>query len=174
MVDAGLNELMAKEISQGVSRTLGDVFGIRPVGGDYRVVTPVPEKFIALPDVSGFVELDNQARHRGALMISFPETTIYTIMGKFYRREFTAMDKAIVDGVGEMTNMIFGVMKTNLGKAGFAFKMSLPKVALGGQTPQQFDPLANQNQTIVLSIPFETDAGPFTVTLILHPVPQAA
>ena len=107
-------------------------------------------------------------------MISFPEKTIFSIMAKFYRREFTTVDKAIMDGVGEMTNMVFGVMKTNLGKAGFSFKMSLPKVALGGQAPAQFDPLSNQTQTIVLSIPFETDVGPFTVTLILHPVAQAA
>ena len=162
------NDVLAKEISLGVTRTLSDVFGVKPVTGTYSVAQAGEIKMSNVFDIAGFVELNNQEKHGGHLVVSFPEATIFEILGKFYRKQFTAFEKPVQDGVGELTNMIFGLMKANLGKEGFAFKMALPKVVLGNETPDQLK--SSRTQTLVLTIPYETEAGPFSVTLILYPM----
>jgi CheY-specific phosphatase CheX len=167
------NDVLAKEISHGVTRTLSDVFGVKPVTGLYSVESADEVKMSSLFDIAGFVELNNQEKHGGHLVVSFPQATIFSILGKFYRKQFTAFEKPVQDGVGELTNMIFGLMKANLGKEGFAFKMALPKVVLGNETPDQLK-AAGRNQTLVMTIPYETDAGPFSVTLILYPMASSA
>lgn len=163
------NDVLAKEISLGVTRTLSDVFGVKPVTGSYSVEQAGEIKMSNIFDIAGFVELNNQEKHGGHLVVSFPQATIFAILGKFYRKQFTDFEKSIQDGVGELTNMIFGLMKANLGKEGFAFKMALPKVVLGNETPEQLKG-ATRTQTLVLTIPYETEAGPFSVTLILYPM----
>ncbi len=165
-----LNELMAKEISHGVSRTLSDVFGVKTEMGAYRLET----ERSPLADISGFVELNNQEKHGGALIVTFPQSTIFAILGKFYRKQFTEYERSVKDGVGELTNMIFGLMKANLGKNGFAFKMALPNVVIGSQTSDGRLTPPMEVRKVVLTIPYETEAGPFSVTLILYPIDSAA
>jgi len=154
-----LNEGLVKEINFGVYSTFTSMFGLKPN----------PEKFFieqecqAKGDVSGIVGL-TQERVEGALIVSFPKETIFNILSKMYHKQFTEIDKSVKAGVGELTNIIFGVVKTNLNKNGFGFKMAIPTVIIGDQHT-----VAITNPGTTLVIPFQTESGPFSVLLTLYP-----
>jgi chemotaxis protein CheX len=154
-----LNESLVKEINFGVYSTFTSMFGLKP--------SPQPhfleQECLAKGDVSGIVGL-TQDRVEGALIVSFPKDTIFNILSKMYKKQFTDIDKSVKAGVGEMTNIIFGVVKTNLNKSGYSFKMAIPNVIVGEQHT-----VAITNPGTTLVIPFDTDSGRFSVLLTLYP-----
>ena len=165
------NELITQEITLGVRKTMGDAFGMKSVNELKRFNERRPEA--SALQVAGTIELNNTDTKQGMLFVSFPEETIFKIMGKFYRREFAVVERPVLEGVGEMTNMIFGVMKANLSRKGMAFRMALPNVLFGAQVMEKLD-LSGANESLMVVLPFESEAGPFSVTLILYPAAVAA
>ncbi len=154
-----LNEGLVKEINFGVYSTFTSMFGLKPNPEMHFI----EQECVAKGDVSGIVGL-TQDRVEGALIVSFPQETIFHILGKMYKKEFTEIDKSVKAGVGELTNIIFGVVKTNLNKNGFGFKMAIPNVIIGAQHTSA---ITNPGMTLV--IPFQTESGPFSVRLTLYP-----
>lgn len=154
-----LNEAMVKEVNFGVHSTFANMFGLKPNPGQHFF----KEECKFTGDVTGIVGM-TQDRVEGALIVSFPQATIFKILGKMYRREFTEVDKSVRAGVGELTNIIFGVLKTNLNKSGHSLKMAIPNVIVGDQ---HMVALSNPGSTLV--VPFETESGPFTVLVTLYP-----
>jgi chemotaxis protein CheX len=154
-----LNEDLVKEISFGVHSTFTSMFGLRPT----PAVHVLENECTVKGDISGIIGL-YQDHVEGALIVSFPLQTIFAILGKMYKREFTEVDKSVRSGVGELTNIIYGVMKTNLNKSGHGFKMAIPNVIIGSQHA-----IAATNPGTTLVVPFETDSGSFTVLLTLYP-----
>lgn len=154
-----LNENLAKEINFGVYSTFTSMFGLKPTPDKHFI----EQECHAKGDVSGIVGL-TQDRVEGALIVSFPRETIFNILSKMYKKQFTEIDKSVKAGVGEMTNIIFGVVKTNLNKSGHSFKMAIPNVIVGDQHTVA---ITNPGSTLV--IPFQTESGPFTVLLTLYP-----
>ena len=154
-----LNDHLAKEINFGVYSTFSSMFGLKPEAQPHKIA----DECVAEGDVSGIVGL-TQDRVEGALILSFPRQTIFAILGQMYKKQFTEIDKSVKAGVGEMTNIIFGVVKTNLNKNGFGFKMAIPNVIIGDTHTVT---ICSPGET--LSIPFKTDAGSFTVLLTLYP-----
>ena len=154
-----LNDKMVQEISYGVHRTLSSVFGLNPVAGKHFVA----DEHSSQGDISGFVTL-SQDRVEGALIVTFPQDTIFGILGRLYKRQFTEIDKSVRQGVGEVTNMVFGVFKTNLINYGFSFKMVIPSVVIGEAHKVS---IYMPGKTLV--IPFETEVGSFKVMLLLYP-----
>ena len=154
-----INDNLVKEINYGVYSTLTSMFGVKPTPGQHYVEPECNAK----GDISGIVGL-TQDRVEGALIVSFPRETIFQILGKMYRKDFRDIDKSVKAGVGELTNIIFGVVKTNLNKNGFTFKMAIPNVIIGEQHSVT---ISNPGSTLV--IPFETDSGPFSVMMTLYP-----
>ena len=153
-----LNDGLVNEINFGVNSTFTSMFGLKPQIEKHAIESQCLSK----GDVSGIVGL-TQIRVEGALVVSFPRATIFTILGKMYRKEFTEVDKSVKAGVGELTNIIFGVIKTNLNKNGFGFKMAIPNVIVA---EQQSVAIANPGVTMV--VPFQTDSGPFSVMLTVY------
>ena len=154
-----LNEALVKEINFGVYSTFTSMFGLKPTPEAHVL----EQECIAKGDVSGIVGM-TQDRVEGALIVSFPSATIFSILSKMYKKQFTEIDKSVKAGVGELTNIIFGVVKTNLNKSGFGFKMAIPNVIIGDQHT-----VAITNQGATLVIPFQTDSGSFHVLLTLYP-----
>src|SRR4051812_30078869 len=112
-----LNETLAKEIAYGVHSTLSNMFGIKPEMGEYRI-----EKNTSIKaDVSGIIVVMRDVAD-GTLVVSFPKETIFAMLSKMYRKPFTEIDNSVRMGVGELTNIIYGVMKSNLNKSGYSFK----------------------------------------------------
>lgn len=154
-----LNDKMVQEISYGVHRTLSSVFGLNPIVGKHYLA----EDLASQGDISGFVTL-TQERVEGALIVTFPQATIFGVLSRLYRKQFTEIDKSVRQGVGEMTNMVFGVFKTNLVNYGYSFKMMIPSVVVG-----EAHKVAIYMPGKTLVIPFETEVGSFKVMLLLYP-----
>jgi len=154
-----LNEALVKEINFGVYSTFTSMFGLKP-NPEAHFIEGV---CLAKGDVSGIVGL-TQDRVEGALIVSFPSDTIFAILSKMYRKQFTEIDKSVKAGVGELTNIIFGVVKTNLNKNGYGFKMAIPNVIIGDQHTVA---ITSPGSTLV--IPFKTESGTFSVLLTLYP-----
>ena len=72
--------------------------------------------------------------------------------------EYTKLDNEIVDGAGELTNMIFGQAKVELNQLGHGIKTAIPSVILGKDHS-----LSGMTKEPVVIVPFETEFGLFYV-----------
>ncbi len=159
-----LGERLAKEIDVGVNATFVNMFGIKPTMGAFEVA----EKCTVQGDVSGILNL-MQEKSEGAFIVTFPKQTIFKILEKMYRKPFTSIDKSVQSGVGELTNIIYAVMKTNLNKDGFQFKMAVPNVVVGENHTVMID---NEGSSMI--VPFSTDIGDFSVLITFHEQEKSA
>ena len=94
----------------------------------------------------------------GNMVISFDEPSILSIVSKMLMEEFTALNKDVVDAVGEITNMITGGTKNLLSQQGYTINMATPLVMVGKNIE-----LTQLAMTPVISIPFSTPAGSFVI-----------
>lgn len=112
-------------------------------------------------DVSGVIGVISDSFH-GSVVISFPEQTFLNVMSSMLGEELTVLSKDILDGAGEITNMIFGQAKITLNDRGYGIKMALPTVISGkGHT------LSAQTKGPTMVVPFTSSAGNFFVEICL-------
>lgn len=112
-------------------------------------------------DVSGVIGVVSDA-FNGSVVISFPEKTFLKVMSGMLGEEITTLDKEIVDGAGEITNMIFGQAKVVLNEKGYGIKMAIPSVVTGkGHT------LSALTKGPIVIVPFESNVGDFFVEICL-------
>ncbi len=111
-------------------------------------------------DVSGIIGITGDMI--GSLAISFSEPCICHLIGCMLGESFDEATQEVFDGVGEITNMISGVARTNMEKEGMSVYAAIPSVVFGK------DHTINhilKSPSIV--IPFETDAGVFVVDVCI-------
>lgn len=114
-------------------------------------------------DVSGVIGIISD-HFNGTVVISFPENTFLKVISSMLGEEYKSLDKELLDGAGEITNMIFGYAKQILNEKGYGIKMALPSVVSGKDHS-----LSSSNQGTSLVIPFESAAGNFFVEICLSP-----
>ena len=153
-----LGHRLAKEIDYGVHSTLANMFGLKSEVGAFRI----QDECSVQGDVSGLITL-TQEKSEGTLIVSFPKATIFGLLSKMYRKPFTEINQSVKLGVGELTNIIYGVVKSNLNKDGFAFKMAVPNVVIGDQHT-----ILTCDSGPTLVVPFTTEVGNFNVLLSFH------
>ena len=161
------SDQLINEITTGVQKTLSSVFKVNPIPGPHFIA----QDYTGSGDVSGFVTL-TQERLEGALVVSFPAKSIYALLSRLYKREFTTIDKSTRQGVGEVTNMVFGSLKANLRSSGYTLQMVIPTVLtsdFGVSETGTPPPVAIYMPGKTLVMPFETEVGSFTVMLLLYP-----
>jgi chemotaxis protein CheX len=112
-------------------------------------------------DVSGVIGIVSDS-FNGSVVISFPENTFLKIMSSMLGEEYTKLDKEIIDGAGELTNMIFGQAKITLNEKGYGIKTAIPSVVSGKNHT-----LSAQSKGPVVVVPFESTAGNFFVEICL-------
>lgn len=112
-------------------------------------------------DVSGIIGIVSDA-FNGSVVISFPEQTFLKIMSSMLGEEYTKLDQEIIDGAGELTNMIFGQAKIVLNEKGYGIKTAIPSVVSGKNHT-----LTAQSKGPVVVVPFESNAGNFVVEICL-------
>lgn len=112
-------------------------------------------------DVSGIIGIISDA-FNGSVVISFPEKTFLKVMSSMLGEEYTKLDKEIIDGAGELTNMIFGQAKVVLNDKGYGIKTAIPSVITG----KDHSTLGVTKGPIVV-VPFESPAGAFFVEICL-------
>lgn len=155
-----LGDRLAKEIDCGVHATFGNMFGLKPKMQPFQV----QKECTVQGDISGILSL-MQEKSEGTFIVSFPKETIFKVLEKMYRKPFSAIDQSVKSGVGELTNIIYGVMKANLNKDGFAFKMAVPNVVVG-----ENHTIITINSGSTMVVPFTTDLGDFSVLITFHEV----
>lgn len=112
-------------------------------------------------DVSGVIGIVSEA-FNGSVVISFPEKTFLKIMSNMLGEEYTEISKDILDGAGEITNMIFGQAKVVLNEKGYGIKTAIPSVVSGKDHSLQ-----GITKGPVIVVPFESTAGNFFVEICL-------
>lgn len=94
----------------------------------------------------------------GALVLSFSRETAIAMVSRLEGKQYIALGAEILDGVGEMVNIIAGNAKKDL--LDYKIMISLPGIITGN------DYRINWPQGVpVISIPIESDAGSFSINV---------
>jgi chemotaxis protein CheX len=113
-------------------------------------------------DISGIIGVVSDT-FNGSVIISFPEATFLAIMSSMLGETYTTINKDIVDGAGELTNIIFGQAKITLNEKGYGINTAIPSVVSGKNHI-----LSAQTKGPVVVVPFESSAGPFVVEICME------
>ena len=118
-------------------------------------VRPEPH---ALDEVTGIIGLAGETM--GAVVLSFSRQTAMNIVSVFAGKTYTALTNEVLDGVGELVNIIAGNAKQDL--LDFRISISLPGVIVGGGSRIHWP-----EGVPVITIPFDSDLGAFSVNVSL-------
>ena len=114
-----------------------------------------------LDAVSAIIGLAGETR--GAVVLSFSRETAMRIVSKMAGQEYKMLSNEVIDGVGELINIIAGNAKQDL--LDFRIEISLPGVITGNSYKIRWP-----EGIPVVAIPFTTELGPFTVNVSLKDI----
>lgn len=109
-------------------------------------------------DVSGIVGITGPPN--GSMSLSFSEACIIQIVSSMLGENFPGVNDEIKDAVGELSNMICGTARNELGNKGYSFKISIPIVVSGPKHE-----IRHLCSGPTIGIPFTTTAGSFVVEI---------
>lgn len=109
-------------------------------------------------DISGIIGLSGGAK--GMVSMSFPKASALKVTNKFMGSDYNEINKDVIDGIGELANIVAGNAKKGLTE--FNISISLPNVIMG-ENHQIMDP----KDVISFIIPFHTTLGDFHLTVAL-------
>ena len=110
--------------------------------------------------VSGIIGLGGEAT--GAVVLNFPEAVAIAAVSRFVGEEASTITSNVVDGVGELTNIIAGDAKNRLLQKGYKFEIGLPKMVTGRNY------ITAQNKSVpCIVISFTSDLGRFCIEVSL-------
>ncbi len=109
-------------------------------------------------DITGIIGMASETVE-GNMVISFSEKCILPIVAKMLMEEpKKQLDADIVDAVGELTNMICGGAKAELGKLGLTFNLATPTMVTGKGVEIHY-----RSEAPIIVIPFSTEFGEFVI-----------
>ncbi|HHI02251.1 MAG TPA: hypothetical protein ENL22_01860 [candidate division Zixibacteria bacterium] len=107
----------------------------------------------------GIIGLSGTAQ--GNIAIKFPAETAMAIVGSLVGTNFSKVDSSVVDGVGELVNIIAGNAKVKI--RGHRISISLPTVLRGG-----IHKLSSRSIAYI-TIPFKSAKGDFEILISFRP-----
>ncbi len=113
---------------------------------------------VAVGDVTGVLGLTGVAN--GTISVTFEEKCILTVVSNMFGETMTELNSEIADAVGELTNMISGQARRELGEMGKVFKAAIPSVITGRNHS-----VTHFTDGPKIAIPFEIDNGDFTIEI---------
>lgn len=129
---------------------------------EYMKLSMNPGKPFLLPDpqnlkgVSAIIGLAGDTT--GAIVLTFSRDTAIAMVSRLEGKKYVALGSEILDGVGEMINIIAGNAKKDLLE--YKIVISLPGIITGS------DYKINWPQGVpVISIPYESELGPFAINV---------
>lgn len=154
-----LDEKMSKDIASAVCSAMKDTFGVKVVAGQPETGDGVVS---LVGDVSGVIGMV-QKQLEGTMTLCMTFETIRNILPQIIGRYVAITHEMAVDAVGEVTNMIFGQIKTELNKRKYHLKLAIPSVVTGrGHFVSQF----HRGRYMVL--PFYLEGQMFQIHIALH------
>ena len=157
-----LDEKLSQEISAAVCSALQETFSVKVTPGEYEL----GEGMVSLVgDVSGVIGMV-QNQLEGTLTLCLTFETVRDILPQITGHSISITHEMAVDAVGEITNMIFGQLKTELNRRGYNLRLGIPSVVTGhGHFVSQF------HRGKYMIIPFYLDGQMFQVHIALHVEP---
>lgn len=154
-----LDKQLAQDISKAVSKAMKETFAVDIVPGTYET----GEGMVSLVgDVSGVIGMV-QSKLEGTLTLCLTFETIRDILPSVIGKTVSVTHEMAVDAVGEITNMIFGQIKNDLGQRGYALKLGIPCVVTGkGHFVSQF------HRGKYMIVPFHLDGQLFQVHVAIY------
>jgi len=114
-----------------------------------------------LGDVSAIIGLAGETT--GAVVLSFTHDSAIAIVSEFAGKKYAALGSEVIDGVGELVNIIAGNAKKDLHE--FKIMISLPGVVTGS------DYRIHWPEGIpVVCIPFKSNFGNFSVNVSMRDI----
>jgi CheY-specific phosphatase CheX len=155
-----INESTYEKIGNAIHETFSSILGIElKVESISRDPARIPPRHI-----SGMVAL-REVDTQGILSLGFPNETALVIFSNFYGEKIEHVDQRVLEGVGEITNMVYGSLKSRLNSEGFDFQMFIPTVVVGGD----FEHLKDMNCKSCVTIHYSSPQGSLWVELSLKP-----
>jgi len=102
--------------------------------------------------------------YRGTVTLSFPEDTALKMVNKMLMLDSKEVDATVIDGVGELVNIVAGSAKSKLiKKDGKPLDLSLPNVVKGEDYIIEFP-----SESTWIEVPFESELGNFQMRIIFE------
>lgn len=104
---------------------------------------------------------------KGTFSVGLSKESALSMLSKFYGEELTSLDdRRVIDGIAEIANVAHGLLKEQLNKQGYHFKMCLPMVVVGSNHSA-----FSQENSPALTLKFESAVGQIVAEVILHANP---
>lgn len=156
-----LGDYLARTVTKAVTEAIGKTFDLAVTPGRYEI----NHGAVALSgDVSGLVGITQEGTLEGTLTVCFKTATIRNMLPRLLGDDVPITSEVVMDAVGEITNMIFGQVKTELNERGYKVRFGLPSVVSGSG---HF--IGHMHQGRYMIIPFDLQGTPFHVHLAVHP-----
>ncbi len=152
----GLNVDYINPFIEAVSNTFSTMAGLTIVRDKIFLKGEGEEGY----GVSGIIGLGGEVS--GSVVLNFPEAVAIAAVSKFVGEEFTTITSAVVDGVGELTNIVAGDAKNRLVQKGYKFDIGLPKIVTGRNYIT-----AQQKGIPCIVIAFTSEIGRFSIEVSL-------
>ncbi len=119
----------------------------------------VKQQAVAQGDITGVIGFSNpKGKSKGTMSLTLTNAAVLGIVSAMLYEEQPEINDAVVDAVGELTNMISGQARKGLVAMGMVFEGAIPSVITGeGHT------IRHVSTNAILAIPFETAHGPLIV-----------
>lgn len=140
--------------------SVAEVFGNMLETDIKRDSTGIANDFQQDPDVIGIIGLSGTAQ--GIAALTFPVKTALAVVGRMVGMSYTTVDASVIDGVGELINIIAGNAKAKY--AGHKIKISLPTVVRGRMCS-----ISKTESTVDMTVPFDSALGHFSLTVAFRP-----
>lgn len=118
-------------------------------------LNPEPQR---LDEVSGIIGLAGETM--GAVVLSFNRETAIKVASTMAGKPYPALTNEVIDIVGELVNIVAGNAKRDL--LDYRIVISLPGVIIGKESQIRWP-----SNVPVITIPFTSEAGPFTINVSL-------
>ena len=154
-----LNDDLAQDISNAVIRSMGETFSVAVTSG----APEYGEGLVSLVgDISGIIAMVQQ-HLEGTMMLCVTYDTLRDLLPHVVGRDVSITHEMACDAVGELTNMVFGQVKSDLNQRGYHIKLGIPCVISGkGHFVSQF----HRGKYVI--VPFNLDGQLFQVYVALH------
>ncbi len=154
-----LNDDTYAKMEQAIQETFSLVLGLNLQRTDFYLGSVKnPPKHI-----SGYSVLKNPMT-RGIFSIGFPPETAFRIFSSFYGAAIDQIDDRVIEGIGELTNMIYGCLKKQFNDEGFDLEMYVPYVLV----QDKFCDFSDFGPGKAVTLHFGTSVGAFWVELKLN------
>lgn len=120
MPDEQLKNLVDISLAESIQETMATVFSMSSVK-----LEPQQDHF----DLAGSIGFVGRLEGVGMLLLQNRDACL--LVSKMLRMDIAEMSSDVRDGVGEITNMVIGGLKTRLAERGYNFEIGIPTIIEG-------------------------------------------